>query len=139
MVVLAEVLIVATNLLLDVSPFMMSLSAGTMFFMVFGIVSIGIGFGAMYPNFKYENIARISAGFGGVLYMIVSALFIALVIVLEAGPVYIIFMSEIRGREISVLQWVFITASLTGVLLVIWLAIFKPINMGLKALERNES
>ena len=43
MILLAEVLIIVTNLLLDVTPFMMILCSVTMFFMVFGIVAIGVG------------------------------------------------------------------------------------------------
>jgi hypothetical protein len=44
--VLTEVLIVATNLLLQVTPFMMALSTVTVFFTVPGIVAMGIGLGA---------------------------------------------------------------------------------------------
>jgi ABC-2 type transport system permease protein len=76
MLILAEVLIICTNQLLEVTRFMMFLSSVTMFFMVLGIVALGMGFGALYPDFKCQNIAQVSTGFGGVLYMIVCSLFI---------------------------------------------------------------
>ena len=135
---MAEVLIIVTNYLLDVTSFMMILSSITMFFMVLGIVALAIGFGALYPNFKYQNIAQVSTGFGGVLYMIISSIFIAIIIILEAGPVYIVFMSEIDGNTVSAFQWVLIVASFVMVVLINILAIFKPMKMGLMALREHE-
>jgi ABC-2 type transport system permease protein len=139
MLILAEVLIIGTNTLLEVTPFMMVLSSATMFFMVFGIVALGIGFGALYPDFRAQNIAQVSTGFGGVLYMIVSSLFIAVVIVLEAGPVYILFMADVRGASIALYRWIFIIVSFALVLGVNVAALFRPMGMGVKALQDYEA
>ena len=137
MLFLAEVLIVVTNDFLEVTRFMMILSSGTMFLMVFGIISLGIGFGAMYPKFDHENIGQVATGFGGLLYMMVSALFIGAVVVLEAGPVYLLFMSEMKGRPISSLEWIYMALSFSGVLVLNLAAILKPMGLGLKALDEN--
>jgi ABC-2 type transport system permease protein len=138
MLLLAETLVVFTNTLLEVTPFMMTLSTVTMLFLVFGIVSLGIGFGAIYPNFRFENIAQVSTGFGGVIFMILSALFIAAVIVLEAGPVYLLFMADVRGTAISPMQWFFIALSFMAVLVVNGVATYVPLRIGIKALETKE-
>lgn len=138
MLILAEVLIIMTNYLLDVTPFMMILSSVTMFLAIFGIVALGIGFGALYPNFKYQNIAQVATGFGGVMYMIFCAIFIALIIVLEAGPVYIMFMADVRGVAVSAMQWLFIVLSFLVVLAINVLAVYKPMKMGLEALVEYE-
>lgn len=138
MVLLAEVLIVVTNCLLHVTPFMMILSTLTMFMAVFGIVALGIGCGALYPNFRFQNLAQVATGYGGLMYMILSALFMALVIVLEAGPVYILFMADMRGETLTTLQWLFVVPSFAAVFLVNVFAVFKPMQMGLKALRRYE-
>jgi len=138
MIILAEVLIVVTNLFLDVTPFMMILSSTTMFFMVFGVVAIGVGLGAMYPKFIYQNIAQVSTGFGGVLYMIISSLFIAAVIVLEAWPVYVLFMSDFNGTQVPMAQCFIIVISFFLVFVINILAIFIPMKAGLKALQRFE-
>ena len=138
MAVLAEVLIIGTNYMLEVTPFMMWLSSVTMLFMVFGIVALGIGFGAVYPDFKHENIAQVATGFGGVLYMIVSSLFIGGVIVLEAGPVYILFMSGVRGVPVSPGKWAFIVVSFAAVLALNAAAVWRPMRTGLKALRGYE-
>lgn len=137
MLVLAEILIVFTNHLLDVTGFMMLLSSITMFFMVFGIVALAVGVGAIYPRFRYENVAQVSTGFGGVLFMILSATYIGLVIVLEAGPVYILFLSGIRGTTVSLWQWVFIICSFSAVLAINLFVVYEPMKMGLKALGDN--
>ena len=138
LVILAEALIVFTNYLLDVTPFMMILSSVTMFFVVFGIVALGVGFGALYPKFNYENIAQVSTGFGGLMFMIFSAIFIGVIIVLEAGPVYMIFMANMRGSPIDPVQWLFIIPSFVTALLVNALVVYKPMTMGLNALLKNE-
>ena len=138
MLILGEILIIVTNYMLEVTPFMMLLSTITMFLAVFGIISLAIGFGALYPNFKHQNIAQVATGFGGVMYMIFSTFFIAIVIVLEAGPVYILFMAEIRGRAVSTGQWFFIIPSFLLVLFIIVVAAYKPMRMGLAALQRYE-
>ena len=138
MLILGEILIIVTNHLLQVTSFMMILSSITMFFMVFGLISLGIGLGAIYPKFQYENIAQVATGFGGLMYMIFSALFMAVIIVLESGPVYIVFMADLRNLEISFTQWLLITGSFLSVILIIIFMIYKPIRMGIKALERYE-
>ncbi|MDZ7695958.1 MAG: hypothetical protein U5R49_03190 [Deltaproteobacteria bacterium] len=135
MLVLGETLIVLTNWLLEVTPFMMGLTTATMFLMVFGIIALGIGFGAIYPRFKHENIAQVSTGFGGLLYMILSALFIGLVIILEAGPVYMLFMADVRGHPMSAFQWLFVILSFGAVLAISGLAIFKPMKTGIERLH----
>ncbi|NNG08126.1 MAG: hypothetical protein HKM90_10400 [Desulfobacteraceae bacterium] len=138
MLILGEVLIIFTNYLLNVTPFMMILSSVTMFLAIFGIVALGIGLGALYPNFKFENIAQVATGFGGVMYMIVSAIFIASIIVLEAGPVYVIFMANVKGLNLTGLQWLFIIPSFAAVLFIGMLTVYKPMKMGLEALSRYE-
>ncbi len=130
LILLSEILIVATNILLNVTPFMMVLSVITLFCMTPGIISLGIGLGAAYPNFTSENPAQTVTGFGGLMFMIYSAGFIGLVTILQAGPVYSIFMAGIRNHPISSLQWLWITGSFTLVALVCWLALILPMRFG---------
>ena len=61
--------------------------------------------------------------------MIVSSIFIAIVIVLEAGPVYILFMSGASGKTVTAFQWLLIIASFLMVVLINILAVFKPMTM----------
>ncbi len=138
MLLLGETLIIVTNNLLQVTPFMMILSSITMFFMVFGLISLGIGLGAIYPKFSFENIAQVATGFGGLMYMILSALFMAIIIVLESGPVYIVFMANLRGVGINNAQWLLIAVSFLIIIVLMALIIYYPLKMGIRALENYE-
>ena len=135
LLLLAEVLIVLSNILLNVTPFMMGLSVATIFFMVPGIVAMGVGFGAAYPDFQSENAAQSVTSFGGLLFMILCAGFIGVIIVLEAGPVYSVFMAGIRGENLSPLQWVWLIGSLSLALLLCILAVILPMRLGEKRLR----
>jgi ABC-2 type transport system permease protein len=138
LLILAEVLIVVSNILLDVTPFMMALSVTTVFLMVPGIVSMGIGFGTAYPDFQSENAAQSVTSFGGLLFMILCAGFIGGIIILEAGPAYAIFMAGFRGVRLSMLGWVWIVVSFSIVLVICTLAVILPMRWGERCLIRND-
>jgi ABC-2 type transport system permease protein len=138
LLVLAELLIVLSNTLLKVTPFMMGLGIVTVCMMTLGITALGVGLGAVFPRFKHENVAQIPTGFGGIVYMLVTMLFIGSVIVLEAWPVYRIFTAQTFGTRISPYGWLGITLSFTAALLINFLAIYLPLSIGLKRLAQRE-
>jgi ABC-2 type transport system permease protein len=138
LLVLSETLIVLTNKLLSVTPFMMGLSTITVFFMVFGITAMGVGLGAAYANFRLENLAQAATGFGGMLFMFLCVGFIGSVIILEAGPVYTIFMAKLRGEAIPLVHWIWIVVSFILVAAINLLAVFWPMRFGLQSLSRLE-
>ena len=136
LLILSEILIVATNIILQVETFMMVLSFITVLLMVPGIVSIGIGFGAAYPDFKSENPAQSVTSFGGLLFMMICAGYIMAVIILEAGPVYSIFMAAVHQRSMTILEWIWTVVSFSMVVVISILAIFLPIRFGEKGLSK---
>jgi len=138
LLVLGEVLVLATNSYLQVMPFMAWLSGGTLLAMSFSIVSLGLAVGATYPNFDADNAARVAAGTGGLVYMILCMSFIGLVVALEAWPVYVLFGSRLRGTAIAPGAMAGIFASL-GSVLGLNLAIFVlSTRYGLRRLEALE-
>jgi len=130
LLILTEALIIVTNLMLSVSPFMMVLSTVTVFFLVPGIVAMGIGFGAAYPDFKAENPTQTVTSFGGLAFMIVCAGYIGLVILIEAGPVYHLFMADIRGKTLSPAIWLWIVGSFSSAFVFSLMAIKLPMRFG---------
>ncbi len=116
LLVLGEVLVLATNYYLRVMPLMMWLSSVTLGVMTFSIVALGLAVGAAYPKFDADNAAKVAAGVGGLVYMILCMSFIGAVVVLEAWPVYAIFMSRLHETPLSHLAWGGIAASLTTAL-----------------------
>ncbi len=137
LLLLTEVLIVATNLLLEVTPFMMVLSTVNVLFMVPGVVAIGVGLGAAYPDFTSENPMQAVTGFGGLMFMIVAAIFIAAVLVLESGPVYTIFMAGLHGRPLTALQWLWTGASFSASAALCLAALLLPMRYGIRQLEKH--
>jgi ABC-2 type transport system permease protein len=136
LLILTEILIVATNILLNVTPFMMALSTITVFLLVPGIVAMGIGFGAAYPDFKAENPTQTVTSYGGLIFMIMCAGYIGAIILLEAGPVYNLFMADIRGKIIPLGIWLWIAVSFSAVLVFSLLAIILPMRFGEKRLSK---
>jgi ABC-2 type transport system permease protein len=138
LLMLSEVLIVLSNTLLKVTPFMMYLGIATVFMMTFGITALGVGLGAVFPKFKYENVAQIPTGFGGIAYMLLTMLFIGLIVTLEAWPVYKIFTAQTLGRRITLPGWISIIFSFAMVILINIAALFVPMKIGLERLKRRE-
>jgi ABC-2 type transport system permease protein len=120
---LGQVLVLATNYFLDVVPMMTWLSAATLFGMTFGIVSLALAVGAAYPKFQADNASQVAAGVGGLLYMILCMSFIGALVVLEAWPVYVFFMSRLYEAPLSVAERAGIAVSL-GSALVLTVAVF---------------
>ena len=130
LLLLSEVLIVVTNILLHVTPFMMAISVLTIFFMVPGIVSMGIGLGAIHPDFHSENPAQSVTSLGGIIYMTLCIGFIGAVVVLEAGPVYNVFMTGIRRDGLSTFQWIWLVGSFFVVVVLCVAAVVMPMRLG---------
>lgn len=138
LLILAEILIVLSNFLLKVTPFMMGLGVVTVFMMTFGITALGVGLGAVFPKFKHENVAQIPTGFGGIVYMLLTMLFIGTVILLEAWPVYRIFTALTLGSHISFSGWISIILSFALAIAVNILALLLPIKIGINRLSQRE-
>ncbi|MFO8175758.1 MAG: hypothetical protein R6T96_15855, partial [Longimicrobiales bacterium] len=93
-------LIIITNLILEVSPFIFVLSTVTMVFMTMALTALALGFGALYPNYETENVAEIPTSFGGLLFMMSAVTYLAAVIILEAWPVYLFLVAAFREESI---------------------------------------
>jgi len=136
--ILAEILTIYSNYLLNATRFMMILSAVTIGLMTFGITSLGIGLGAYFPRFKVANVAQIPTGFGGVVYMILAMGFIGLIVILEARPVYILFMARLKMASLTFWEFLEIVLSFLGVGVINVLAFFLPLKFGMEKLSRIE-
>ncbi|UCF91485.1 MAG: hypothetical protein JSW39_24965 [Desulfobacterales bacterium] len=134
---LTEILIIATNILLQVTPFMMILSTATVFSLVPGIVALSIGLGAAYPDFQAENPTQTVTSFGGLIFMIICAAYISLIILIEAGPVYRLFMTGLQGRTLAAGAWAWMIGSFTLTVLLSGLAVVLPMRFGAAGLAKR--
>ena len=115
---------------------MMALSMVDIFLLVPGVVSMGIGFGAAYPDFKSENPSQTVTSFGGLLFMMVCAGYVGAVIIIQAGPVYRLFMANIQGKVLTVFEWVWILGSFTLAFSLSIAAVLVPMKFGEKRLSK---
>ncbi len=136
LLLLGEVLILCSNLLLKVPGWMMTLSLITMFLMTFGIAAIGVGLGALYPNFNYENAAEIPTSFGGAVCMIFSIGFIAVTVMIVAWPIYTLAMSAFHRGRAFLPEYSVIAPSLLIVLALTVITVVSALRVGIKNLER---
>ena len=90
-------LIVATNLLLEVDPFLFWLSTGTMVGVTMALSAMALAFGAVFPNYKTENPAEIPTSFGGLVFMMAGVAYLAVVVVLQGWPVYLFLRARFQG------------------------------------------
>jgi ABC-2 type transport system permease protein len=116
LLVLGQILAVATNYYLDVIPMMSWLSSITLLAMTPGIVALGLAVGAAYPQFGADSAPKVAASMGGLVYMILCMAFIGAVVCLEAWPVYVVFTSRLYELPLSAGAQAGIVASLAGAL-----------------------
>jgi ABC-2 type transport system permease protein len=120
-------LILISNAVLDITGAFAVLSYGIVILMSGGLTSLSIGIGAIVPDFKEDNPARIANGIGGTLNVFLSLLYIIITVVLLALPV-IYWNNATIGPIIK--QWipayVFFFLAVQAVLIVL------PMRIGLK-------
>ena len=138
LLVLSQILTLASNHFLGATTFMTVLSAATILCVTFGIVGLGVGMGAIFPRFKFENVTQIAGSAGGLLYMIAATSFGAVILFLEAVPVYLYLNAEYRGLPLETRAWLIIAGALSCVLVVNALAVWLPMRMGARRLAAIE-
>lgn len=135
LLVLALGIVIVTNYLLEVPPFMFYVSIGSITLLTFALSGLAIGFGTLYPQFDTENAAQIPTSFGGLLYMMTSIAVIGGVIILEARPAYSYLMSKAYNTtaDPTVMVIGFGAAALLCIV-----ATIVPIRIALTRLENTE-
>ncbi len=87
LLILALILTITTNTLLQASMFMMAVSVATVVAFTLAVGGLALGIGTLFPQYDSENAAQIPTSFGGLIFMLLAIALLGAVIVLEAIPV----------------------------------------------------
>ncbi|MHC4997322.1 MAG: putative ABC transporter permease subunit, partial [Planctomycetota bacterium] len=79
--IVGQVLIWASNILVLQNIVFILLASLIIFCISIGVSGMGVGIGAVYPQFHNPNAAKIASSFGAVIYMIL-AMFVVLMVLL---------------------------------------------------------
>jgi ABC-2 type transport system permease protein len=136
LLLLALVITILTNGLLRVSPFMMTVSVGTITLYTLASCALALTFGVYYPQFGTENAAQIPTSFGGVVYMMASLSLLAVVIMIEAIPVAAYLRAAHQGLPPG--GGGTLALALGGAALLLIAATLIPLRMSATRIERME-
>ncbi|HUF11927.1 MAG TPA: hypothetical protein VMN78_02380 [Longimicrobiales bacterium] len=101
LLVVAVLIVIGTNIVLRVEALMMTLSLITMILATLAVTALALCFGALFPRFRTENAADIATGFGGLVFMMTSIVYLALVIGMEAWPVYMFLRQRAETGSVT--------------------------------------
>lgn len=91
-----------TNVLLEVSTFIMLLSLVTMGALTLAIAALALAYGTLYPQFETENAAQIPTSFGGLVFMMNTIALLGTVIGALWQAVYAYVRAVYDGRPVVV-------------------------------------
>ena len=129
-----ETLMITSDLMLAEPAGMILLHVYTVAMISIGLSGMAVGLSALYPNLRETSPAKIVSGFGGTLNLILSLLYVAVVVALEAVPVYLWITGQIRYAQMQMGLWI-----VAGLLLVLAAVTFSvPMWLGSKALDKME-
>jgi ABC-2 type transport system permease protein len=136
LLILAFIITMLTNWLLQSGVFMMAVSVGTILLYTLAASALALAFGVYYPQFGTENAAQIPTSFGGVLYMMTSLTLLALVIMVEAPAVAAQLRAYQRGEELA-LTYRLIAAGAAVVIILVGATIL-PLRLSARRIEHME-
>jgi ABC-2 type transport system permease protein len=138
LLVLAQGLIITSNLLLGVTPWFVLLGIGTMVVLVASITGLAVGIGASSARFTSQDTGKGETGFHGTVFMLACLFVITATIVLEIIPMEGIFLREVSGASLTSRGWTLISALFCGVVLLNVLVLWLAMKRGEKRLRTLE-
>lgn len=129
------VLLAVSNTVLDIEPAMARIAVAATVMMALGLSGLSIGIGALMPNFREDNPARIANGLGGTANAMLSLAYIGATIALLAVPVRLWFggdWDEYAWWSTVRVPWIAFLLALQAVVIVL------PLWFGLRRWKRLE-
>ena len=137
-VLAAEVLILASDVLIGMPWQAVVVHAATVAVAAVGLSAINVGLGAYMPNFRETDPSKIVVGFGGTVNMVVGLLYLVVVVSVMSAPVHVAGLQQWLGgaRDADLPAWVF--AGVPVGLALGAAAVVLPLRAGARALRATE-
>jgi ABC-2 type transport system permease protein len=132
---LAEILTVASNRLLGVGLFLRLLSAVAIAFMTLALVGLAAGMGARHPRFSAENLTQVAGSYGGVAFMVLAVLFILATVALLAWPASVYLWHEYHALPVPPRLRAGMALAFLAALVLSLATFWLPLKQGVRALE----
>ena len=137
--ILALVLLVVSNRLLNIEGPMWWISVTTGMIITWTVLAMALGFGAIYADFKAENRAAALGGIGAILFLFTAIAFEMAIIFLGVSPVYSLMRGWLRFGIMGANDLLILSAwILASVAISLILALFF-IRSGLRKLEASST
>jgi ABC-2 type transport system permease protein len=127
--VIIVLVVFLTNLAIKVTGLLMYTSIGTTLLLCISVSGLGTGLGAIYPKFRYENIASVSMSLGGMAFMVLAFTVVMATLSLEAWIFYLLH----TGPDIT--EKIQISICLITILAINTAALLLPMKIGAKRLS----
>lgn len=139
-------LILLSDSMLGVSPLVLASHQLTCAVLCAGLAGLAVGLGARLPNFRELSPARIAAGFGGTLTLVLSSAYIIAVVLLTAVPFHFCLMARrvdtqgalFGGGQLGHWLRLGLVGGTLGSLVLGALATVVPLGLGIRALRKME-
>lgn len=133
---IAEVMAFISSLMLGLSGYMMIISFFSILLMSISLISLSVGMGAIFPRFEEPNPGRIASSLGGMITTVISLVYVGLMVIILALPVYHYSAYVIDGT-IDFPRREFLIAG-TMILILNLTTTFIPIKIGLKKMSLRD-
>ena len=127
----------ATGLMLRTSTELMVVSLLSVWGLALLVAGMGTGLGALYPSFDAQNATSVAAGYGGIIYMILTMSLTIGVIMLQAWPIYLLHRTLVLSRSFPLRYWALGLLLGMAAVLVIALASWLPMRLGARNLRSS--
>ena len=138
MVLVGEVMGISITYILGAGRFLIAISAFTSFFLALGISGLAVGVGAVYPDFKADNAARVAASPAAMVFMVSALVLVFVVAAIELLPVGLWMFVRFQERSPDALEWLGIIGPLVAVAGLCVAAMVVPLRWGARQLWARE-
>ncbi len=134
-------LVLVSDLMLNVTTMVIFVHQAICIMLCLGLSGMAVGLGAILPDFNEQSPSKIAAGFGGTLNLVLSALYVMIVVFINALPCHYFLMTyahDMNSRLHSGNLKFWLGVAVFGSCLLTILVTSIPLYKGFKAFRRLE-